>query len=189
MRILILALTFGLGLTLNAKEENSISKKDSIHFIDGFLIMANDTISLDEFLFLAKRRYERTASSQNDEATVIYLRQAKKMIYAEENSVLAKGGGGKWGSFSWRGAGVLLGTAGLVAGGLIIGTAGSSDFGILSGIIGLIQFGSGVSLMAGGTIAIAASSAGATARPTVSSAHHKLAADDYIDKAVNSYNR
>jgi hypothetical protein len=204
MRILILAIT--LGLTLNANAENSIAKKDSIHFIDGVLIMANisptsgklgfstnDTISLDEFIFLAKRRYERaTYYSENVHATVRYLKQAKSMIAAEEKPELAKAGGNN------AVAALVLGGA-LGYGLLITGQSQIDNAAARSSTFPLIPswgeiFG-GLSQVSGAVLAIvglgaativAAQSANT---PTMSSAHHKLEANDYIDKAVNSYNK
>ena len=191
MRILILALTFGLGLTLNAKAENSIAKKDSIHFIDGVLIMANDTISLDEFIDISARRYERAAYSRYDEATVAYLRQAKSMIDGK-NPELAKAGGNN------AVAALVLGGA-LGYGLLITGQSQIDNAAARSSTFPLIPswgeiFG-GLSQVSGAVLAIvglgaativAAQSANT---PTMSSAHHKLEANDYIDKAVNSYNK
>jgi len=201
MRILILALTLVLALTLNAKEENSISKKDSIHFIDGVLIMANETISLDEFLFLAKKRYGRTPSSQNDEATVRYLRQAKKIIDAEKPK-LPKEDREK----EVRGArgvgGILSGAVIAAVGARLISTAGlyvAGTGGVLNGgcwvfcsesrkSLGGVLLGSGI-LIAGSSLVVAEGSAENTTTPLMISAHHNLEANRLIDKAVNRYNK
>jgi len=179
MRILILALTFGLGLTLNAKAENSIAKKDSIHFIDGVLIMANDTISLDEFIFFAKHRYER--------ATVEYLKRAKKKMRHTENPELAKEDRSK--SIRSVGyAGVLYGAAGAASGAWLISTADSWG-GDIQKLFGTILVVGGVTTAAISVGGSAIGSAVNTATPLMSSAYHDLEANRLIDKAVNSYNK
>ena len=196
MRILILALTFGLGLTLNGKAENSIAKKDSIHFIDGVLIMANDTISLDEFLFLAKRRYGRTASSQNDEATVIYLRQAirevkylklalQQMTFTEKTGLIRKNKKMIAG-FSWADLGAVGAAAGTLGALVGLGLIATGEvFGVLAGL----ALSSAGIITATISLGVAVGSDVNKNTPTMSSAHHKLEADNYIDKAVNSYNK
>ena len=199
MRILILALTFGLGLTLNGKAENSIAKKDSIHFIDGVLIMANDTISLDEFIIFAERGSKRSTPSKNDEALVRHIRQGKKEMKYAENPELAKKDKTKM--ISGEGVmGTVFGTA-IAASGFnfqIIGdSAGTFSFYSLVDNLDILTRGAtGGAKMIGGAI-IAATSLGITTfrlnknriAPIMSSAHHKLEANQLIDKAVNSYNK
>jgi len=186
MRILILALTLGLGLTLNAKEENGITKKDSIHFIDGVLIMANDTISLNEFYFFAKHRYER--------ATVRYIKRAKKEMFYVENTEMAKKDKAKR-IRSLGAAGVLYGAAGVASGTLLL-SATDVRGGGFSGIIGAIQAVIGGGLVVGGATIAAISLGGAAigsaknkTAPLMSSAYYNLEANRLIDKAVNSYNK
>ena len=180
MRILILALTFGLGLTLNAKEENSISKKDSIHFIDGSLIMANDTISLDEFIVFAEKK---------SGATVRYLKQAKKAMRKTENPELAKEGREKVIS-AWGSTGAILGAVGGVSG---IGIMATSDLSQLDGwgqlIVGGAITAAGIAVAGISMLGAVVGSAINQRKPLMSSAHHKLEANRLIDKAVNSYNR
>ena len=200
MRILILALTLVLGLTLNAKAENGITKTDSIHFINGVLIMANDTISLDEFIVLAERRSGRSTPSKNDEAIVRYIRQAKKAMTYAENPEMTKKDRAK--RISGEGVmGTVFGAA-LAASGFnfqIIGdTAGSFSFYnlALADLDRLTRGATGGAKMIGGAI-IAATSLGGTAvrlnknkiSPLMSSAHHKLEANQFIDKAVSSHNK
>jgi len=181
MRILILALTFGLGLTLNAKMENGITKKDSIHFIDGVLIMANDTISLNKFTFLARMRCEI--------ATARYLKQAVQEMINAEYPQLAK----KQRDPNIRGS-ALIGVLGIAmyANGLNL-----IDNAVYSSIASIPSTGEilgGLSLVFGASAATvgfggAAIGAAQSARPLTSSAHHNLEADRLIDKAVNSYNK
>ena len=195
MRILILALTLGLGLTLNAKEENSISKKDSIHFIDGVLIMANDTISVGEFIFFAESRSKRAAVGYLDRAL-------QEMIYAEKPEQQRAD------AFPGVVAGILLGVATVVAGARLVSTSGDPRY--VAGLDGCWFFCSGFredfggSLVGGGiliagaylasmvsaeTEAEASGGAENANTPLTSSARHNLKANRLIDKAVNSYNK
>ena len=214
MRILILALTLGFGLTLNAKAENSIAKKDSIHFIDGVLIMANDTISLDEFIDISARRYERAAYSRYDEATVAYLRQAvKEMAYAEKPELL-KGNRETMILVSKVVAGgvlgVVVGDAITAKGTRIISNADDPRYVAGPNLsdcwffcsefrkdLGAFLVGGGI-LVAGTSIAVAGLAVIKVAAFWVaenkttllmSSARHNLEANRLIDKAVNRYNK
>jgi len=201
MRILILALTFGLGLTLNGKAENSIAKKDSIHFIDGVLIMANDTISLDEFIVFSERMSGQSTPSKNDEALVRYIRQAKKeMTYAENPELDKEDREKRIKNDGFLGA--TLGVA-IAASGFnfqiietIVDSPGSFSFYSQADLDRLTRGATGGAKMIGGAL-VAATSLGGTAfmlnknkiAPVMSSAYHTLEANQLIDKAVNSYNK
>jgi hypothetical protein len=201
MRILILALTFGLGLTLNGKAENSIAKTDSIHFIDGVLIMANDTISLDEFIVFSERMSGQSTPSKNDEALVRYIRQAKKeMTYAENPELDKEDREKRIKNDGFLGA--TLGVA-IAASGFnfqiietIVDSPGSFSFYSQADLDRLTRGATGGAKMIGGAL-VAATSLGGTAfrlnknkiAPVMSSAYHTLEANQLIDKAVNSYNK